>query len=77
MLYRIASIGESVKGLSTPFRERHGDVRWKQIAGMRDFVNHRYFGIDLSVVWDTVERDIPVLAAAVTRILVSDPELEK
>ncbi|MEJ7812301.1 MAG: HepT-like ribonuclease domain-containing protein [Gemmatimonadaceae bacterium] len=27
--YRISSIGESVKGLSTPFRERHPDVPWK------------------------------------------------
>ena len=75
MLYRIGSIGESVKGLSTPFRTRHADVPWKQIAGMRDLVNHRYFGVDLEIVWTTVERDIPALYAAVSRILATDPDV--
>ncbi len=77
MLYRIGSIGESVKGLSTPFRARHPDVGWKQIAGMRDLVNHRYFDVDLDVVWATVERDIPALRAAVTRILATDPDVRE
>lgn len=75
MLYRIGSIGESVKGLSTPFRARHPDVPWKQIAGMRDLVSHRYFGVDLDVVWATVERDIPALRTAVMRILTTDADV--
>ena len=73
--YRIGNIGESVKGLSTPFRDRHPDVAWKQIAGMRDVVNHNYASVDLDVVWATVERDLPHLERAIERILASDRDV--
>jgi uncharacterized protein with HEPN domain len=76
MLYRSGGVGESVEGLSTPCRERHPDVGWKQIAGMRDLASHRYVGIDLDVVRDTVERDVPVLRATVARILATDPAVQ-
>jgi uncharacterized protein with HEPN domain len=73
VLYRVGSIGESVKGLSSAFRERHPEVQWRQIAGIRDIVAHRYFGVDLGTIWATVERDLPALKAAVSTMLASDP----
>jgi uncharacterized protein with HEPN domain len=75
VLYRIGSVGESVKGLSSPFRERHPNVAWKQIAGIRDVVNHKYHGIDLNIVWETIERDLPDLKTSIERILATDPEV--
>jgi uncharacterized protein with HEPN domain len=75
-LYRIGSVGESVKGLSTPFRQRHANVPWKAMTGMRDIVNHKYYGIDLEIVWTTIERDIPALRRDIEAILSNDPEVQ-
>lgn len=36
VLYEITIIGEVVKRLSPEFRDRHGTIEWRQIAGMRD-----------------------------------------
>jgi len=31
------------------------------MSGMRDKLIHDYLGVDIDAVWDTVEKDIPVL----------------
>lgn len=54
-------IGQAVKGLSERTRALEPTVPWRQIAGMRDKLIHEYFGVDLALVWDVVERELPAL----------------
>jgi uncharacterized protein with HEPN domain len=62
-------IGEATKCLSIPFKDAHPNISWKPIAGMRDKLVHDYFGVDLRLVWDVVERDLPTLMLKVAQIL--------
>lgn len=39
------------------------------MAGMRDKLIHGYFGVDESVLWQTVQRSIPPLRKAIERAL--------
>src|SRR5207253_966406 len=66
-------IGEAVKNLSEAIRAANPDVPWKRIAGMRDEVIHRYFGVDLDIVWQVVERHLPALVARVETIAAGLP----
>lgn len=61
VIRNIEIIGQAVKGLSDRTRELEPDVPWRQIAGMRDKLIHEYFGVDLALVWDVVERELPAL----------------
>ena len=36
---------------------------------MRDKLIHNYLGVDLDAVWDTVEKDLPVLKNKIERII--------
>ncbi len=61
ILYQLVVIGEGVRRLSGNFRDAHGDMAWREIAGMRDHLVHAYDAIDLEEVWNTLQVDLPRL----------------
>jgi len=54
-------IGEAAKNVPEEFREKHPQIRWKDMAGLRDILIHRYFGINYAMVWDIVKNQVPGL----------------
>ena len=54
-------IGEATKRLSTEFREKHSEIPWRRIAGLRDVLIHDYLRIDLEEVWGIIRDYLPEL----------------
>ena len=61
VIRNVEVLGQAVKGLSAETRAHDDSIPWRQIAGMRDKLIHEYFGVDLALVWDVVERQLPTL----------------
>lgn len=69
VIRQIEIIGEASKHLSNNLRLEYFHIPWDDIAGMRDKLIHHYFGIDISVVWITVKKDLPQLKKGIQEIL--------
>ena len=44
-------LGEATKHIPTSFRQKHPDIPWSKMAGMRDMLIHDCMGVDPKTVW--------------------------
>lgn len=54
-------IREATKKLPDDFRAHHAGLPWRYMAAFRDKLIHDYFEVDLTLVYNTARREIPVL----------------
>jgi uncharacterized protein with HEPN domain len=61
--------GEAAFQISEPTRNELPDLPWADIIGMRHRLVHVYFDINLDILWQTVQVDLPVLIAQIEQLL--------
>jgi uncharacterized protein with HEPN domain len=69
VVHQLTVIGEAVSRLSAEVRDRHPEIPWTDIKGLRNVVVHNYFGIDWAEVWCAASTDVPVLRSQVLEFL--------
>jgi len=69
VLHQLMVMGEAVKRVSQTFRDRHSEVPWKLIAGMRDILIHGYDIVDMDEVWKTATIDVPELLPKIASLI--------
>ena len=69
-------IGEAAAFCSDEFRSAHPELPWRGMIDMRNRLIHAYRDVDIAVVWETVNGDLPPLPSLIQEILASveDPE---
>jgi uncharacterized protein with HEPN domain len=72
VVHHLMIIGEACRALSPDFRTNHPAEVWVLAAGLRNVIVHEYFGIDLEVVWNVIEHDLPGLKERVRGILAQE-----
>lgn len=69
VVHHLQIVGEAASKLSDSFREKHSDVAWGGMIGMRHVLVHGYFETNSTIVWKVVQNDLPVLKKQLTAIL--------
>ena len=65
----LSVIGEAARKVTEDFRSKNSQVPWEKIFGMRNRLVHDYMGVQLPIVWQTVQEDIPELKRIVDELL--------
>ena len=65
----IEKIGEAAAAIPDDVRNRHPEVPWKTIVGLRNKVIHHYFAVDHEVIWQIVTKNIPATRGKIAEIL--------
>ncbi len=69
VIRRIEIIGEAARSVSKPTKASFPKLPWRDMTDMRNFLVHQYGDVDIDVVWDTVEFDLPFLIAELERVV--------
>ena len=64
----IIQLGELVNRLSDKCIENNQNIPWHAIRAMRNLHAHDYENVDLEIVWNTLQEDIPLLKEQLSEI---------
>jgi uncharacterized protein with HEPN domain len=62
-------IGEASNHISNEIKEAHSEISWKELKGMRNFITHEYFGLQLDTICETAIYDLPILKEQIQKII--------
>ncbi len=68
----IEMVGEAARHVSDSTKQVAPSIPWAQIIAMRHRLVHAYFDIDLDVLWQTVEIDLPALIPQIEALVPSE-----
>ena len=69
-VFNLMQIGELAKtSLSDEAKKQIANIPWNQLYGMRNRIVHGYDGVEMTIVWDTIVEDLPVLKEELEKYL--------
>ena len=67
VMFRLIQISENSDKLSSEIKQKHADIPWKAIKGLRNRIVHEYGHVDFGIIFDTVANDLPVLLGKIEK----------
>lgn len=69
IVHNLQILGEAAAKIPTDQQREYPELPWPKMVGMRNVLVHNYFNIDLDIVWQVVESELPALKDKIGRIL--------
>ena len=69
VIRNLTVIGEAVRHIPEEITKRYPQTPWTEMRGIRNIVVHEYFGVSVTIIWKTVQDDIPSLIPLLQEIL--------
>jgi uncharacterized protein with HEPN domain len=71
----LAIIGEAARHIPQEVQDRHPHIPWEKMRGIRNVIIHEYFGVDISILWQTLKEDLPPLVQVLKEVVERESNL--
>lgn len=62
-------IGEAANRVSPEFQQAHPEIPWRRIVSQRNVLVHEYGDVEHALMWDLIERDLPILVEQLVSLI--------
>jgi uncharacterized protein with HEPN domain len=62
-------IGEAARHIPEEVQKQYPDIPWARMRDVRNVLIHEYFGVSVSIVWQTVRDDLPPLVPLLSKAI--------
>lgn len=62
-------MGEAARNVPAGVRQRYSQVPWQDLVAMRNKLIHECFGVDVEVLWRTIQDDLTPLSRDIRQML--------
>nr|WP_199294477.1 HepT-like ribonuclease domain-containing protein [Anabaena sp. FACHB-1237] len=69
ILYDFVVIGEAVMNIPSDIKSCYPQVPWRVIGDMRNAIAHEYFQVNLKIIWNTIQNNLPELIIELEQLL--------
>jgi uncharacterized protein with HEPN domain len=67
-VFNLSQLGELANKVDEEFEQKHTDIPWRQVYGLRNRIVHDYEGVNLKLVWEIIKIDLPELMRMLKRL---------
>ena len=61
-------IGEAATNVPDEIQRKYLEIPWAKMKGIRNILIHEYFGVDIEVIWETIQKDLGPLKQQLEKI---------
>jgi uncharacterized protein with HEPN domain len=69
VIRQLEVMGEAARNLSEDLRNEYPIIPWRQMISLRNRMIHAYFNVNLQIIWEIIQGDIPNLKQETMHIL--------
>ena len=67
-VFNLSQLGEVANRVDEDFEEAHPEIPWRQVYGLRNRIIHDYEGVNLKLIWEIINDDLPKLSENLKKI---------
>ena len=69
VIRQLEVMGEAARNLSEDLRNEYPTIPWRQMISLRNRMIHAYFNVNLQIIWEIIQGDIPILLQETKHVL--------